>query len=344
MNSTDELLKLDPSQHCNTRMIWEKVFREDTKDFLDYYYNNIAVKNQMYVMKRESEMISMLHLNPYSVFMNGELSLIHYIVAVATLEEYRKQGIMGKLLRTSLNDMYDRKEIFTYLMPAAEAIYSPYNFVTVYEQLHYKYEGNISLMESINSSFFELGLAVKASYMEAEEVEQVAIFAHEELGKQYNIFTVHSTSYMTQVLKEQKCQNGGIVVVKADSKIIGYFYMAKENNELIRECIMNPEYEEVQKIIENHLEQVDKTKIMIRPIHVEQFLNTMIVDKKLGTEICVKDPIIERNTGVYKVCEIEGIYGFIKVEDEIPEGEVYTIEDLVKRLVINQKILLNEIV
>ncbi|MGC4017938.1 MAG: hypothetical protein QM793_00985 [Muricomes sp.] len=33
-----------------------------------------------------------------------------------------------------MKDMYDRKEPFTFLMPAAEAIYTPYDFRFTYKQ------------------------------------------------------------------------------------------------------------------------------------------------------------------------------------------------------------------
>ncbi len=33
-----QLRKLDSSEHSRTRALWEKVFPEDSKAFLDYYY------------------------------------------------------------------------------------------------------------------------------------------------------------------------------------------------------------------------------------------------------------------------------------------------------------------
>ena len=41
---------------------------------------------------------------------------------------------MGRLLKHVMREMYDRKEPFTFLMPAAEAIYYPYDFRFVYNQ------------------------------------------------------------------------------------------------------------------------------------------------------------------------------------------------------------------
>ena len=70
----------------------------------------------------------MVHLNPCRVSWQGEELTLSYIVAVATEEAYRGQGIMGKLLGMALEEMDRRGEPFTFLMPAAEAIYTPYGF------------------------------------------------------------------------------------------------------------------------------------------------------------------------------------------------------------------------
>ena len=76
----------------------------------------------------------MLHLNPYELMVNGSKKDVDYIVAVATREPYRKRGYMGKLLRKALRDMYVSGRSFTFLMPASEAIYTPFDFRTVDEQ------------------------------------------------------------------------------------------------------------------------------------------------------------------------------------------------------------------
>ena len=76
----------------------------------------------------------MLQLNPYRLKVEESEFLSAYIIAVATKEVYRGRGFMGALLRRALNDMYTAKIPFTFLMPAAEAIYTPYDFRFIYSQ------------------------------------------------------------------------------------------------------------------------------------------------------------------------------------------------------------------
>ena len=131
-----KLRKLEQRENHRTRALWELVFSEDTKSFLDYYYYFKARDNEIFVIEEDGAIRSMLHLNPYMVQMEDKLHLCHYVIAVATEEDYRRRGYMRKLLCQAMQDMYDKKEPFTFLMPAAEKIYTPYDFRFVYAQRH----------------------------------------------------------------------------------------------------------------------------------------------------------------------------------------------------------------
>ena len=120
--------RLEQAEHGLTRPLYEEVFSEDSKRFIDYYYTEKTKDNQIYVAEEDGGIQAMLHLNPYELNVNGTKKKANYIVAVATRESYRGRGFMKALLETALKDMYREGESFTYLMPAAEAIYTPYGF------------------------------------------------------------------------------------------------------------------------------------------------------------------------------------------------------------------------
>ena len=128
------LRRLKPEEHPDTRQLWEEIFCEDTKEFLDYYYFIKARSNEIYVVEEDGRICSMLHLNPYVMRIEEEEFPSDYIVAVATREAYRGRGYMGELLRRTMKEMHGRGVPFTFLMPAAEAIYTPYDFRFIYRQ------------------------------------------------------------------------------------------------------------------------------------------------------------------------------------------------------------------
>ena len=57
-----------------------------------------------------------------------------YIVAVATKESRRGKGYMREVLTKALRDMNLEGRPFTFLMPAAEAIYRPFDFRFIWKK------------------------------------------------------------------------------------------------------------------------------------------------------------------------------------------------------------------
>lgn len=63
--------KLEVSQHLDTRKLYEEVFSEDEKSFVDYYYQEKTKDNIIYVVREDDDIQAMLHLNPYTLMVNG---------------------------------------------------------------------------------------------------------------------------------------------------------------------------------------------------------------------------------------------------------------------------------
>ena len=80
-----QLRKLDSSEHSRTRALWEKVFPEDSKAFLDYYYFIKTRDNQIYVIEEDGAVRSMLQLNPYMMRIGGTQQLCNYIIALSLI-------------------------------------------------------------------------------------------------------------------------------------------------------------------------------------------------------------------------------------------------------------------
>lgn len=112
--------------------LWQECFG-DSDSYADFYFQWKVRDNQILTIYKERRICAMLHLNPYQIVMKGKSICSNYIVGVATRQQDRRQGLMKRLLEESLDQMYDIKMPFTYLMPAAEAIYSPFDFRIIYE-------------------------------------------------------------------------------------------------------------------------------------------------------------------------------------------------------------------
>ena len=207
--------KLRQEEHIKTRRLWEKIFTEDTSEFLDYYYSVKVNDNEIYVMEDDGEIVSMLHLNPYQMRVRDKIFKTHYIVAVATDERYRHQGLMRQLLNHAMQVMADRGEPFTFLMPANEAIYKPFGFEFIYEQKREKVSGKKCEDNTL-----------KIMEASPKHCQEIADFANEILCE-YDVVTWRDATYYQTLLSEVSSEDGGILIAEKDSRIVGVFPYAK---------------------------------------------------------------------------------------------------------------------
>lgn len=266
--------KLEVSQHEDTRKLYEEVFSEDEKSFVDYYYQEKTKDNTIYVVREDDDIQAMLHLNPYTLMVNGNEKESYYIVAVATRKEYRGRKYMSELIRQSLQDMYQAGVTFTYLMPAAEAIYLPHDFRTVYEQNIMYYDSEEDLAEGISVQ--------EAGEMECDEI---AAWAQEKLAGNYQVYAKRDRAYYERLLKELACEDGKLMVYRKQGQIVD----------------VRPYYEEPEQTdtsdaaTEKVEEQKIKSKIMIRIVDVRRMLMSLRLKSLMAVSFQVTDSLIPEN-------------------------------------------------
>ena len=220
--------KLKKKEPIRTRQLWEEIFKEDTTEFLDYYYSVKIKENEIYVIEDDGKIISMLHLNPYQMRIGETVYPTNYIVAVATAEAYRRQGLMAKLIHHVLDVMKERGEPFTFLMPANEAIYKPFGFSFVYQQA-------LGKMSGISTE-----LDVKFRIATKEDCQAIAEFANNRL-REFDVVTCRNAEYYQMILAEQISEQGGILLACEGEKIVGVFCYAREGHVEIREPLFYDE-------------------------------------------------------------------------------------------------------
>ena len=216
--------KLEVSQHLDTRKLYEEVFSKDEKSFVDYYYQEKTKNNIIYIVREDDDIQAMLHLNPYTLMVNGIEKESYYIVAVATRKEYRGRRYMAGLLREALLDMYQAGVTFTYLMPAAEAIYLPHDFRTMYEQNIEYYAPEEKLAESIT---------VQAA--EDKDCDEISAWAQKELARKYQVYAKRDKNYYERLLKELACEDGKLIIYRKAGQIVDvrpYYEESKETEEV----------------------------------------------------------------------------------------------------------------
>ena len=272
-----QIRKLDKHEHWKTRKLYETVFFEDTKEFVDYYYTWKTKDNTIYVAEDEDGIHAMIHLNPFDVWVSGQVQKLHYIVAVATEEIYRHQGLMSRLLEAVEKEMADRGETFTFLMPASEKIYAPFGYRYFAEQRNGVLGGADSFFgpgqdsdkkgsgQKKRQDINEIAAAeilIPEQYIcrpvEKGEYQELADFVNCVLQQQYDVFVWRDAAYYERLCAEQRCQNGDVMVVvrtaeDGTEEFAGTFCTAREGEGSeekrdvplsIRELILSPEHSE----------------------------------------------------------------------------------------------------
>lgn len=176
---------LSAEERMQTRTMYETVFSEDSTRFVDFYYRYKIRDNQIAVLEEDGQYVSMLHLNPYTVIAGGYEFKSNYIVAVATLKDYRHRGCMRALLEYVLKDMAGKHMPFTFLMPASESIYTPFDFVWIcpFTELPKRIERmDADGQNRYLAARYQVFCKRDARYMENLRAERIAEQGEEENG------------------------------------------------------------------------------------------------------------------------------------------------------------------
>ena len=344
-----KIRKLDQSEHGKTRSLWEQVFSEDSQEFVDYYYYIKTKDNMIYVIEEDDEIRAMLQLNPYQVKLQESVVPSDYIVGVATQAEYRGRGYMRNLLIHALQDQYLQKMPFTFLMPAAEAIYYPYDFRFVYEQKQIELDEAFfsARKEYKNDEYRNISqeriVDRDARFMDAGKM---AAFVEENFSDCWNVVALRNAQYYQTQILEQQSEFGGMRLVFEEEKLVCIYAYAKEEGLEIREPLYLEGKEDLfwasvdglrepgEKVSVYGLKEApdwpddetsaykEKPLIMIRIAHLQELLSEMKIPSEceIHCSFAVIDPILHKNSRIWKLSSSKGEERLSVSETEDSQG------------------------
>lgn len=101
--------------------LWLLSFDEDKKA-CDLFFDKCFNAKQTYIAKYGEKIISALYL--ISASFNGQKA--HYLCGASTHKDFRKQGIMSKLIKYALEDSAKSGDKYSFLFPANDNLYNYY--------------------------------------------------------------------------------------------------------------------------------------------------------------------------------------------------------------------------
>ena len=152
-------------------------------------------------------------------------------------------------------------------MPAAEAIYLPHDFRTMYEQNIEYYAPEEKLAESIT---------VQAA--EDKDCDEISAWAQKELARKYQVYAKRDKNYYERLLKELACEDGKLIIYRKAGQIVD----------------VRPYYEESKETEEVEKKEA-KPKIMIRIVDVRRMLMSLKLKSLMAVSFQITDPLIPEN-------------------------------------------------
>lgn len=328
-------------ENQRARKLYEEIFDEDSPAFVDYYFRVKAAENEIFVVENEKqEILATLHLNPYKMMFCGEKVKTNYIVAVATRADCRHQGMMRSLLQASLQEMYRREETFTWLMPAAEAIYRPFDFRFIYEKNKMTVTADVLRRAETDENWQihsdqEVSGDIFCEEAKKEDLAELACFAEKQLSKLAEVYTVHDIAYFEQRMQEVGCEGGRLVLIRNENRICGYFLALKKDREaweiVVEDAVQKKAFPAVlhwfgaseekctftafPQIWEQYARSENVPAIMGRLVHLERFVCCLKIKKEQEWKIRLTDSLIPENNGYFIIkTGIEG-GSLIRVEN-----------------------------
>lgn len=328
-------------ENQRARKLYEEIFDEDSPAFVDYYFRVKAAENEIFVVENEKqEILATLHLNPYKMMFCGEKAKTNYIVAVATRADCRHQGMMRSLLQASLQEMYRREETFTWLMPAAEAIYRPFGFRFIYEKNKMTVTADVLQRAETDENWQihsdqEVSRDIFCEEAKKEDLAELACFAEKQLSKLAEVYTVHDIAYFEQRMQEVGCEGGSLILIRKEKEICGYFLALKKDREaweiVVEDAVQKKAFPAVfhwfgaseekctftafPQIWEQYAQSENVPAIMGRIVHLERFVCYLKIKKEQEWKIRLTDSLIPENNGYFIIkTGIEG-GSLIRVEN-----------------------------
>lgn len=108
--------------------LWAYCFETKDDPFFQYYFSKAYEPEHTMVGYDGNVLTSMVHLRQYTLNVRGALVPVSYMVGVATDPVARRGGIGGQLLTASLEELKQRGQGITILMPSKAAFYQQYGW------------------------------------------------------------------------------------------------------------------------------------------------------------------------------------------------------------------------
>ncbi len=295
-----------------TRALWRTAFN-DSDDFIDLYFEEKYTDDANIFFRHDGDIFAAVQAFPMRFQMGGHVLPSIYISGLATLPEYRRQGLAAQVLYYAHRRAFERGVVFSFLVPGDERLVNFYR-----QQMHGNYE--------VTTCRIHVPLQrteASAEGIEVNEPEQygqdVYVFYKKQQQQSAVALTLSERDFFAAV-GDTELDGGALLIARRRQKIVGTcLYLPTKDGILVRDLmIAEPgaqtafvDYLE-QAYPKQNLQMIDYCKweeegaepyAMARVLNVERFLTIVAAHHpeeifEVGVE---GDEQIPENNGYYRL-------------------------------------------
>jgi len=264
-------------------------------------------------------MAAKLSVLPLATYINGKRHLMGGIGSVATWPEYRRQGIVKKLMKQALLEMWKKGQNISFLHPFSYGFYRKFGWELAFSEKKYT-------------------IPVERFRQHWDGKGYVKSYRH-DMDALHHIYTTYARHFNGMLTREQfvwknwviKEHQQLVIAYRDDGKPEGYIIYKVENDilavkefaytslngrKLILEFIGNhdsmaekvtlsvPENDQLDLLLnEPQMKQSTEAHMMARIVNVDAFLKTYTfnTEQNRAVSIHITDDFLPENTGVYTI-------------------------------------------
>jgi predicted acetyltransferase len=225
MNKDIRLLAEDERPLAKT--LWKEAFH-DSDAFIDWYFNHKILNGNSLCMFEGGELLSIVHMIPYTVRIQGRPVKSAFIAGVATSQKRRGEGLMRTMLLESLTLLKSRGIAITHLYPFSHKFYEKFGWTSY---------SSVSRQKVTAAS--RLRGADVIETMDADELAPL----YNRMMKGYDGYVIRGKREWNWRLGELKSDGGRCAVLIKDDKACAYmlYYVTEEKADIIETVYQDEE-------------------------------------------------------------------------------------------------------
>lgn len=289
--STMTIRYLAIEEAWKSRLLWNEMFPEESKEFCDYYFTEKIKHNKILVLEEDGEIISMVHQNPYQLSIKGHIHWIDFFVGGATRESMQGKGYFKKLFQYAFQRMWEEDVPFTFLTPTIPSLYRFWGYDYIYNQPQWSLRD-----EYLESGSEPLQIRILRQEELKEVMPQILCFCKKWFKARYEVYALRDEVYVHQLIKELHSEAGQFQMLYHRKELVGIRGIWGAELQEQRFLLCEADYIKT--------EAVEKPAIMARIISIQEFVKLIHLHKDMQEEqktliIKLEDSMVEQNNQVF---------------------------------------------